>query len=121
VIQMQLRQLSGKHVLVSKCKVPACQLLGKGGRIHGSTSALAKPHNLPLHTAGPSHTFGDDWVMTTQVKEVGDGNINYVYVLEGPAGSLCLKQGHPYVRIMKSWKLSQVRHPGRPPLPCLSV
>jgi hypothetical protein len=52
---------------------------------------------------------------------VGDGNINYVYVLEGPAGSLCLKQGHPYVRIMKSWKLTQVTsaavmgsfHPGQ--------
>lgn len=47
-------------------------------------------------------------VVIVQVKEVGDGNINYVYVLEGPAGSLCVKQGHPYVRIMKSWKLSQV-------------
>ena len=51
-------------------------------------------------------------VTIVQVKEVGDGNINYVYVLEGPAGSLCLKQGHPYVRIMKSWKLSQVCHSG---------
>lgn len=57
---------------------------------------------------GPCHALGHG----AQVKEVGDGNINYVYVLEGPAGSLCLKQGHPYVRIMKSWKLSQVSHLG---------
>ncbi len=43
-----------------------------------------------------------------QVREVGDGNINYVYILEGPGGSLCLKQGPPYVRVMQSWALSQV-------------
>lgn len=55
-----------------------------------------------------------DWIHeemfhANQVKEVGDGNINYVYILEGPSGALCLKQGHPYVRIMKSWELTQVR------------
>ena len=43
-----------------------------------------------------------------QVREVGDGNINFVFILEGPGGALCVKQGHPYVRIMKSWALTQV-------------
>jgi hypothetical protein len=96
--------------------VPACQLLSGSGRLaskpghtHCSTSASGEPHNLPLAT---SMTPLMRLVMFVQVKEVGDGNINYVYVLEGPAGSLCLKQGHPYVRIMKSWKLSQVCRSG---------
>ena len=40
---------------------------------------------------------------------MGDGNINFVYILEGPGGALCVKQGHPYVRIVKTWALTQVR------------
>ncbi len=40
---------------------------------------------------------------------MGDGNINFVYILEGPAGALCVKQALPYVRcIGESWPLSQV-------------
>ena len=47
--------------------------------------------------------------LRAQVREVGDGNINYVYILEGPGGALCVKQGHPYVRIVKTWALTQAR------------
>lgn len=43
-----------------------------------------------------------------QVREVGDGNINYVWAVTGPSGSMCLKQGPPYVRVASSWALSQV-------------
>ncbi|MEO1104282.1 MAG: S-methyl-5-thioribose kinase, partial [Pseudomonadota bacterium] len=44
----------------------------------------------------------DDW----SVSEVGDGNLNYVYIVEGPAGSLCAKQALPYVRLVgESWPL----------------
>lgn len=40
------------------------------------------------------------------VREVGDGNLNYVYILEGPAGSVCVKQALPYVRLVgESWPL----------------
>ncbi len=40
------------------------------------------------------------------VREVGDGNLNYVYIVEGPEGSLCLKQALPYVRLVgESWPL----------------
>lgn len=43
-----------------------------------------------------------DW----SVREVGDGNLNFVYIVEGPAGSLCLKQALPYVRLVgESWPL----------------
>jgi 5-methylthioribose kinase len=42
-----------------------------------------------------------DWA----VREVGDGNINYVYIVEGPAGSVCVKQALHSLRIVESWKL----------------
>ena len=44
-----------------------------------------------------------------QVREVGDGNINFVYIVEGPAGGLVVKQGLPYIRIARDWALTQVR------------
>ena len=40
---------------------------------------------------------------------MGDGNINFVYIVTGPAGAVCLKQGLPFVRIAgDSWPLTQV-------------
>jgi len=43
-----------------------------------------------------------DW----QVREVGDGNLNFVYIVTGPDGSLCAKQALPYVRLVgESWPL----------------
>lgn len=44
-----------------------------------------------------------------QVREVGDGNINFVYIVEGPAGGLVVKQGLPYIRIAHDWALTQAR------------
>ena len=44
----------------------------------------------------------DDW----QVDEVGDGNLNLVFLVRGPAGGLCVKQALPYVRLVgESWPL----------------
>jgi 5-methylthioribose kinase len=41
---------------------------------------------------------------------VGDGNINFVYIVEGPNGGVCVKQALPYVRCVgESWPLTQVR------------
>jgi 5-methylthioribose kinase len=43
-----------------------------------------------------------DW----RVREVGDGNLNLVFIVEGPAGGLVVKQGLPYVRLVgESWPL----------------
>ena len=39
---------------------------------------------------------------------MGDGNINYVYIVEGPSGGVVLKQGLPYIRIAHDWPLTQV-------------
>ena len=41
-----------------------------------------------------------------QVEEVGDGNLNLVFIVRGPAGGLCVKQALPYVRLVgESWPL----------------
>ena len=46
---------------------------------------------------GPS-----DW----QVSEVGDGNLNLVFLVRGPLGGVCIKQALPYVRLVgESWPL----------------
>jgi 5-methylthioribose kinase len=45
-----------------------------------------------------------------QVAEVGDGNMNFVFTISGPAGTVCIKQAPPYVRCVgESWPLSQDR------------
>lgn len=36
-----------------------------------------------------------DW----RVREVGDGNLNLVFLVEGPQGAVCVKQALPYVRV----------------------
>ncbi|CAH9144610.1 unnamed protein product [Cuscuta epithymum] len=45
-----------------------------------------------------------------EIREVGDGNLNFVYVVIGPSGSLVIKQAIPYVRcIGESWPMSKER------------
>lgn len=47
-----------------------------------------------------------DW----QIREVGDGNLNNVFIVEGPSGSVCVKQALPYVRAAgPSWPMSPER------------
>jgi 5-methylthioribose kinase len=42
-----------------------------------------------------------------RVREVGDGNLNLVFIVEGPAGSVCVKQAVPYVRVAgPSWPMA---------------
>ncbi|KAH7518047.1 hypothetical protein FEM48_Zijuj09G0129100 [Ziziphus jujuba var. spinosa] len=44
------------------------------------------------------------------VKEVGDGNLNFVYIVIGSAGSLVIKQAVPYVRLIgESWPMTKER------------
>jgi len=45
-----------------------------------------------------------------QVREVGDGNLNLVFIVEGPAGAVCVKQALPYVRVAgPSWPMTPER------------
>ncbi|WP_299817259.1 S-methyl-5-thioribose kinase [uncultured Roseibium sp.] len=44
------------------------------------------------------------------VKEVGDGNLNLVFIVEGPQGTVIVKQALPYVRLVgDSWPLPLYR------------
>lgn len=63
----------------------------------------ARPH-LARHLGDASSA--SDW----DVEEVGDGNLNFVFILRGPGGALCLKQAPPYVRCVgEGWPLGQER------------
>lgn len=43
-----------------------------------------------------------DW----RVRDVADGNLNSVFLVDGPAGGLCVKQALPYVRVAgESWPM----------------
>ena len=44
----------------------------------------------------------DDW----SVREVGDGNLNLVFIVEGTRGACCVKQSLPYVRLVgEGWPM----------------
>ena len=45
-----------------------------------------------------------------RVRDVADGNLNAVYLVDGPAGGVCVKQALPYVRVAKeTWPLDANR------------
>jgi 5-methylthioribose kinase len=45
-----------------------------------------------------------------QVHEVGDGNLNLVFIVQSPEGSVCVKQALPYVRVAgTSWPMTLER------------
>jgi 5-methylthioribose kinase len=59
-------------------------------------------HDVRLLLGGQT----EDW----QIREVGDGNLNLVFIVEGPDGSVCVKQALPYVRAAgPSWPMSPER------------
>jgi 5-methylthioribose kinase len=63
----------------------------------------ARPH-LAIHVGPTSES--SDWT----VEEVGDGNLNYVFIVKGSQGAVCIKQSPPYVRVIGAgWPLSQNR------------
>ncbi|GAA4480775.1 S-methyl-5-thioribose kinase [Gluconacetobacter asukensis] len=40
-----------------------------------------------------------------RVREVSDGNLNNVFLVDGPAGGVCFKQSLPHVRVDPNWKM----------------
>ena len=41
-----------------------------------------------------------------RIREVGDGNLNLVFIVEGPGGGVVVKQALPYLRLVgESWPL----------------
>ncbi|GBR46405.1 S-methyl-5-thioribose kinase [Neokomagataea thailandica] len=43
----------------------------------------------------------EDW----HIQEVSDGNLNLVFIVSGPSGSLCCKQSLPHVRVAPDWPM----------------
>lgn len=72
-----------------------------GYHAHGEKSLPAYLATLPRvrDTLGGSPAA---W----SVKEVGDGNLNLVFLVHGPSGSVCVKQALPYMRLVgEGWPL----------------
>ena len=70
--------------------------------LDGVRDMLAARAVLRERLGGPP----DGW----RVSEVGDGNLNLVYIVEGPGGALCVKQALPYVRAAgPSWPMTPER------------
>src|ERR1039458_2656888 len=52
-----------------------------------------------------------------QIREVGDGNLNLVFIVQGPDGSVCVKQALPYVRAAGPSCRRREDFPGRCAIP----
>ena len=65
-------------------------------------------HTLPQRLSGVvavTQKLGDD-ISSWQVREVGDGNLNLVFIVESTQGAVVVKQALPYVRLVgDSWPL----------------
>jgi len=59
------------------------------------------------HVSAAKEIFGEEpWY----INELGDGNINYIYKIEGPKGSAIAKRAPPYIRIVgPEWPLGEKR------------
>lgn len=72
-----------------------------------SDYAALTPETLPARLAGLDALTGrvgapESW----QVSEVGDGNLNLVFIVRGAKGAAIVKQALPYVRLVgESWPL----------------
>jgi 5-methylthioribose kinase len=65
-------------------------------------SFLAGLPGIPARLGGRE----DEWAIT----EVGDGNLNLVFLVEGPQGGVCVKQALPYVRLVgEGWPMTLKR------------
>lgn len=77
-----------------------------------STYQILDAESIPPLIAGLEHVRAllggrpENW----RVREVGDGNLNLVFLVDGSAGSICLKQALPYVRVAgPGWPMSPER------------
>jgi 5-methylthioribose kinase len=74
-----------------------------------STYRVLDPKSLPALIGGLKEVRAllgggpEDW----RISEVGDGNLNLVFIVEGLHGSVCVKQALPYVRAAgPTWPMS---------------
>ena len=86
--------------------IPGGPTIGGGGyRPLDPTTVTGYLSGLPAAAERLGGT-PDDW----SAVEVGDGNLNLVFIVSGPDGRLCVKQALPYVRLVgESWPLPLTR------------
>lgn len=72
---------------------------------------ILNPQTVPAYVARHPELSGIVDTDTLDVAEVGDGNLNLVFVCrDGNGGGICLKQALPYVRLVgESWPLTPER------------
>jgi len=94
-----------EHLADSSIGLPSVPL--KYGFYQLTTQTV--PHYL-LSIPRCRDLFGTDKLDELTVQEMGDGNLNYIYVVRGPGGAAVVKQALPYVRCVgESWPLSVSR------------
>jgi 5-methylthioribose kinase len=82
----------------------AGSVLGRPLGPDGVRAYVAARPGLAAHVGPPESSASWDVDVRT------DGNINFVYLITGPAGGLCVKESLPYVRCVgESWPLSRDR------------
>ncbi|MBB2202754.1 S-methyl-5-thioribose kinase [Gluconacetobacter tumulisoli] len=64
---------------------------------NGIRSFLAGVPTLAARLGGPAARW--------RIREVSDGNLNNVFLIDGPAGGVCFKQSLPHVRVDPAWKM----------------
>jgi 5-methylthioribose kinase len=72
--------------------------------------------NLPVARVQLGYTGEGKEAMELEVEEVGDGNLNFVYIVTATKGegdhnkrSVVVKQALPYIRVVESWPLTLER------------
>jgi len=80
----------------------------ENGAAPGSGYRPQDEASLPAYLAGltPVAAVLGGGPAAWTVEEVGDGNLNLVFIVRGPAGGVAVKQALPYVRLVgESWPL----------------
>ncbi|GBQ89589.1 methylthioribose kinase [Gluconacetobacter johannae DSM 13595] len=63
----------------------------------GIRAFLAGVPTLATRLGGPAAHW--------RIREVSDGNLNNVFLIDGPQGGVCFKQSLPHVRVDPAWKM----------------
>jgi 5-methylthioribose kinase len=48
-------------------------------------------------------------VLDLKIREIGDGNLNFIFVVEGDKGTIVMKIAPPFVRVLPEWPMSTKR------------
>lgn len=124
-LEIQAASAAGMQaILVDRAAVPGAAANGNTISSFDELALAAAPGRTPAAVARGYHVLAPQSVSAYLVgcpdiaarlggtsaqwygREVGDGNLNLVFIVEGPRGSVVVKQALPYVRLVgESWPL----------------